>query len=159
MQSFLNVIYLLSLSLWTGGMVYFSAFLAPMAFRHLAKEIAGEFVGVLFPTYYHIGYSLGGVMLIATVLETMIYREAHWFRMIAIVIMLGCSFYAGVKILPQTHQIKQELKTLAEQPSELAQTKQAAFRRLHRQAVILNGITLLLGISLIVCFAIHKNNP
>lgn len=48
----LAIISLFSVTLLLGGMVFFAALVAPLVFRVLPAEPAGQFVRALFPRYY-----------------------------------------------------------------------------------------------------------
>ena len=50
-STFLNFIYLLSLVCWIGSIIFFSFFVAPVVFKNLEREIAGDLVGSIFPRY------------------------------------------------------------------------------------------------------------
>ncbi|MZH42488.1 MAG: DUF4149 domain-containing protein, partial [Nitrospinae bacterium] len=64
MSSLLNFIYLLSLVCWIGSIIFFSFFVAPVVFKTLEREKAGEIVGIIFPRYYMVGYVCGGLILL-----------------------------------------------------------------------------------------------
>ena len=51
-----NFIYLLSLVCWIGSIIFFSFNAAPIIFKTLDREKAGEVVGKIFPLYYKLGY-------------------------------------------------------------------------------------------------------
>ena len=55
LTSLLHFIYILSLVFWVGSIVFFSFLTAPVIFKLLDREKAGEVVGVIFPRYYFLG--------------------------------------------------------------------------------------------------------
>ena len=56
LMNFIHFVYILSLVGWVGSIVFFSFFTAPVIFKLLDREKAGEVVGVIFPRYYFLGY-------------------------------------------------------------------------------------------------------
>ena len=60
-----NFIYLLSLVCWLGSIIFFSFFVAPVVFKTLDREKAGEIVGIIFPRYYKLGYVCGALILLS----------------------------------------------------------------------------------------------
>jgi hypothetical protein len=60
-------VYLLSLVCWLGGMMFFSALVAPVLFKVLPMTEAGKLLGVLFPRYYLLGYVCGAIGLILAI--------------------------------------------------------------------------------------------
>ena len=55
LMNFIHFVYILSLVGWVGSIVFFSFFTAPVIFKLLDREKAGEVGGVNFPRYYFLG--------------------------------------------------------------------------------------------------------
>ena len=55
LMNFIHFVYILSLVGWVGSIVFFSFFTAPVIFKLLDREKAGEVVAVIFPRYYFFG--------------------------------------------------------------------------------------------------------
>ncbi|MCB1214586.1 MAG: DUF4149 domain-containing protein [Deltaproteobacteria bacterium] len=141
-------IYILSLSLWVGGMVFFSFFTTPTAFSALPKEMASSFITQIFPRYYMLGYVCGGGLVLSTLTETFLLKKAPWIRIILLTIMVSSTLYAGLALRPQVHQTKIELQALEEGSQAHAKVKER-FDKQHRLSVILNLISLVAGLFLI----------
>jgi len=140
--------YVLGLSLWIGGIVFFSFFTTPTLFINLPRDMASQVVTVMFPRYYMLGYVCGGVMLVSTLIEAILVRQLPLIRIVLIALMLGGSIYAGVVIRPQAHNLKIEMKAL-EEGSERYQTVKSRFDGMHRLSVSLNVAVLVLGLVLL----------
>ena len=154
-MSFLSQwIYLLSLSLWVGGIVFFSFFTTPTLFTQLPREIAGQVVTTLFPRYYALGYFAGGAMLLTTVFDAIRFKQTPWIRVVLLLIMLGSSIYAGTIIRPKVHDLKIQMKTV-EEGTELGNQLKAQFDSLHRFSVILNVVVLVGGVILLAAVALR----
>ncbi|MFQ5483561.1 MAG: DUF4149 domain-containing protein, partial [Nitrospinaceae bacterium] len=91
-------VYLVSLGLWIGGIVFFSFFTAPVVFKLLEREQAGEVVGVIFPRHYKLQYICGGLMLVSLAYVQKGRFDPNW---LLLALMLGCAVYAGQVVNPQ----------------------------------------------------------
>ena len=148
MSTFIQFLYLLGLSLWVGGIVFFSFFTTPTVFTQLPKEMAGTFLSALFPKYYLLGYGSGTLMLIASLAEAALLRRWPWIRLAVLAVMLGASAYAGAVIRPRVHDLKIQMRAV-EADSEVGKNLKAQFDAFHRRSVMLNVIVLLGGLLLI----------
>ncbi len=150
-------IYLLALSIWTGGMIFFSAIVTPSVFRHLPKEVASEFLSALFPIYYTFGYTAASICLLTTFVQIFLMKQLLVWRLILLTIMTVCTFYAGLSILPKAHQIKQELKIMEDPHTEIAEQKKQTFTYYHRISVTLNLVIMLAGILCLIEFTLKRS--
>lgn len=137
----INFIYLLSLVCWVGSIIFFSFFVAPIVFKNLKPEKAGELVGIIFPYYYMVGYVCG--TLIFVVLLSIGTAGLKWF---AWGIMMVGTASAGLTVNPKAKTLKKRLKdsSKAEKPA-----LEARFKVLHSLSVKLNGVVLLAGLWLL----------
>lgn len=136
-----NFIYLLSLVCWLGSIVFFSFFVAPVVFKTLDREKAGEIVGILFPRYYKLGYICGALIL----LSFLMIGEAG-LKWCAWGIMILGSGLAGLVINPKAKILKEKLKT---SPDSEKLTLEAKFKTLHSLSVKLNALVLFSGLWLL----------
>ena len=124
----INFIYLLSLVCWVGSIIFFSFFVAPIVFKNLKPEKAGELVGIIFPYYYMVGYVCG--TLIFVVLLSIGTAGLKWF---AWSIMMVGTASAGLTVNPKAKTLKKRLKdsSKAEKPA-----LEARFKVLHSLSVM-----------------------
>jgi len=155
MVAFLNILFLLSLAISVGAIIFFSFFTTPTIFREAPVALARELVGKMFPSYYLLGYATQFLALVALTLRGLLEKPFPWVRILMILLMLGCTLYAGLVILPKAHTAKTVLKTLEPGPEQDAQ--QAEFDRLHRLSVVLNGTVLIAGIVALGITAVKMN--
>ena len=139
-----NLIYLLSLVVWIGSIVFFSFFAAPVIFKTLEREKAGEVVGIIFPRYYLIGYISGVIALAILLINSQSFTDI---KIVLVFIMLCCSAFAGQIVGPKARGLKPLIKT-EENPDKLSDLK-SQFDRLHSLSVKLNGSVLILGLILL----------
>lgn len=135
--------YLLALVCWLGGMVVFSAVIAPVVFTTLSRPDAGRLVAAIFPRYYVLGYVCGAIALISAIwLAVARVPRASWtLAAILLAVALGCTAYAGVVVRPQVDAIRTVTEEANPDP-----VRHAEFDRLHHLSVMLNGGAMLLEV-------------
>ena len=142
-STLINFIYLLSLVCWVGSIFFFSFFVAPVVFKTLEREKAGELVGIIFPRYYMIGYVCGVLVLVTLLLtgpETVDLKWCAWGIM-----MLGTAS-AGLGVNPRAKTLKEKLKDASETEKP---DLEARFKTLHSLSVKLNAAVLFAGLWLL----------
>lgn len=115
--------------------------MAPVVFKTLEREKAGEVVGIIFPRYYMIGYVCGVLILLVLLLnESVGLKWCAWGIM-----MLGTAS-AGLGVNPRAKVLKEKLKHApeAEKPA-----LEARFKTLHSLSVKLNAAVLFAGLWLL----------
>lgn len=137
----INFIYLLSLVCWLGSIIFFSFFVAPVVFKNLEREKAGEIVGIIFPRYYKLGYVCGALILLCFLVNGGVgLKWCAWGIMV-----LG-SGLAGLVINPKAKNIKGQLRSL---PENEKSSLEAKFKTLHSLSVKLNALVLFSGLWLL----------
>lgn len=144
----MSALYLLSLTVWIGGMIFFSFIGAPSLFKVLPPEYAGKAVGAIFPKYYPLCYLSGFIALLSLLISAV--RTGSWpvLKIILLVIMLTFTIYTSLMIYPRARSLKEELH--AETNKLDVTLLQKEFHRTHRISVVNNMIVLVLGIILIL---------
>jgi uncharacterized membrane protein len=144
MLSFMKWLYLMALIIWLGEVIFFSFVVAPSIFATFPTPEAGRAVGAIFPTYYRIGYGCGIILLIGAVVLTGAAVARGWWavNIVLTAVMLALTLYAGVIIQPRVAALSPQIHT----PAATAAVKDE-FSRLHRLAVVLNGVVLLCGVA------------
>ena len=140
-STLINFIYLLSLVCWIGSIIFFSFFVAPVVFKILEREKAGEVVGIIFPRYYMIGYVSGVLVLMVLLLNGQ--AGLKW---CAWGIMMVGTAYAGLVVNPKAKTLKEQLK---DYPEAEKSTLEVRFKTLHSLSVKLNGAVLFAGLWLL----------
>ena len=144
LMNFIHFVYILSLVCWIGSIVFFSFFTAPVIFKLLDREKAGEVVAVIFPRYYFLGYVCAVMTLLSLLVST---QELFGPKQILLFIMIVGWFYAGLVVSPKSRNLKalRQSASSAEE-KELYEVK---FKKVHSLAVKLNGTVLLAGLGLL----------
>lgn len=147
--AFFNTVYLLALTGWVGSIAFFSFGVAPIIFKVLGAEAGGKFVRALFPRYYAWGATCGAIALPAVVCGPLAYDELRGpaVGVQALFILVGTliMFYCGNILTPAINAAR-----------DAGPAGKPRFDALHRRSVMLNGLTLLIGIGLIIAFAVRQ---
>lgn len=151
----LRVLQVLALALWVGAVVFFSFVTAPSLFAALPRDMAARATAAIFPRYYVLGWTCGGVAIGALILQAILgggLDRRSVTLLVLLATMLGAGLYAGRVILPRAS----EARRVQADPSLSADhaAAKARFDRLHRRSVTLNGTVLLLGIGALVIAAL-----
>jgi uncharacterized membrane protein len=137
---------LLSLIVWLGGIIFFSAVVAPSVFgvltpveggRHLAGEIVNRSLGAL----HWMGLVCGVVFLVTSTIVDKGFRLKQQL-VVAMMLLTAALQFA---ITPRLAAVRAEAPQL-----ELASPAQRAdFDRLHRLSTMTEGAVLLLGLGVV----------
>lgn len=115
--------------------------MAPVVFKTLEREKAGEVVGIIFPRYYMIGYVCGVLILLVLLLNGSVgLKWCAWGIM-----MLGTAS-AGLGVNPRAKVLKEKLKDASETEKP---DLEARFKTLHSLSVKLNAAVLFAGLWLL----------
>ena len=139
-----HFVYLLGLVCWIGSVVFFSFFTAPVIFKLLDREKAGEIVGVIFPRNYFLGYVCAAVVLFSLMISDPNIFKA---KSILLFVMIVGWFYAGMIVSPKSRKLK-ALRQAASSMDE-KENFEAQFKKVHSLAVKLNGTVLVAGLGLL----------
>ena len=151
---------ILALSVWVGGIAFFSAVVAPGIFKNLERGQAGDLMSRLFPDYYFAGTLCGAAALVLLVFLFLFDSGSRLLRLLQLVLvglMLAGNLYAG-RILEGKIRGLGEARTMAAGRGE-RDAAQKAFDRLHRRSVDLNLAVLGLGVVALTTTAVRKKSP
>ena len=136
-------VYLFAIVCWLGGMLFFTAIVAPVVFKLLPTAEAGKFVAGLFPRYYILGYVAGTISLVLALYFTVKSQPRLWWSLssLALAAALALTIYAGGVVRPQVEAIRTVVEEQNPDPA-----RRAEFDRLHRLSVMLNGGVMILNL-------------
>ena len=146
MTALAKVGFWLALGLWIGAIVFVSFVVAPAVFTTVPAETAGLVMGRIFPLYYAFTAVCGCATLAAALVLWRAARGARAWRAVVVmlVVMLTATTYAGAFVHPRARALRPLLHDASADASVRPE-----FDRLHRRAVQLNGLVLLLGVAAI----------
>ncbi|TCK06691.1 DUF4149 domain-containing protein [Phorcysia thermohydrogeniphila] len=140
----LKSLYLYSISLWVGSLFFFSAVGAPAAFRALPKEEAGKYTGTVFPKYFGLGYIFGLTALVSLYLLTKNTLTLLSSLVLLLLLLMNLlNVVNGLVIVPKASLLKAEFYRSKEE------SYYNKFLKLHRVSMVLNALTLILGLMAI----------
>ena len=150
----IRFLYLASLILWLGSMVYFSLFVTPKVFGTLSLDTAGRLVGALFPSYYGIGMASGLVLLLSAIYFAIKGRgRLSWLNVSLVAIMLLLTLYAGLILHPRIRAAKVEVHRAGPETKGMVYER---FGNLHREAIAINTVVLLAGIGVVFLTGLRR---
>lgn len=148
-------IHLLSLTFWLGSVYFFSLIAAPLIFKGLDREKAGEVIGLIFPKYWLLGYIGSSLSVVTLVILTYGSANLPVARLVVLTAMTVTTFYSGMVVGTDAREIKAKIKKAGS--DEEKQALRQAFKKTHAKSAILNLIVMILGLVLIFLTARELN--
>jgi hypothetical protein len=154
--------YVLSLSLWTGGIVMYTFVVTPAIFRALHRDLAARVVGVLFPGYYFFNLAVSlaalAIFLLAWAFgDSLGLGSPGWGLSLA---LLGAgvtlNLFIVLKLYPDIKAVKKEISTFETVPADSPSRR--TFGRLHAVSAALNVLLLADGFALLA-LGVFVRNP
>jgi uncharacterized membrane protein len=147
----------LTLSLWVGSLVFFTAIVAPGVFAALDRPTAGKVLAQIFPKYYRGGAVCGAAALIVLTLLFLFdsgSRPLRFLQLTLVLLMMAATLYAGWILEPRVHQVRQE--RLQATGSAQREDAERRFQKLHARSVRLNLGVMALGVAGLGTLAARK---
>jgi len=122
---------LVTISVWSGVIIFFSAVVAPTVFKSLEEKEAGVFLRAFFPKYYNFGILLGIAGLIY--IFFMGDMDSLLLGLIAFMTILTIS---GKLMIPVINNARDT-------------ANEKLFKTYHLISVLMNVVTLIVGLTLL----------
>ncbi len=163
MRTLVRSLILLGLVVWVGGLLFFGAVVAPVAFGSLMPmfsdaatglHVAGTMVRDSLLHLHDIGLVCGVVLLLLCIVERLA-RMTHRSiapQLVLLAVMLGLTAYSQFSIIPRMDTLRLQAGPAMDNP-EASNAAKVDFNRLHHLSTNLEGIVLLCGLGLIVLYA------
>lgn len=139
MKAVFKFVHLFSLIAWFGGVLFFSAVVAPVVFKTFPLEQAGDVVGAIFPFFYLMGYIFGPIALVSLYFSS---KKRPWFRLLLIGVMLVSTLYGGLVAGKKAGELR--LQVRQEQDAGQKLVLKENFHTQHRLSMVANSLVLLL---------------
>jgi Domain of unknown function (DUF4149) len=163
MRTFLRTLILLAMVVWVGGLLFFGAVVAPVAFESLLPmfpdpalglQVAGTMVRESLTHLHDIGLFCGAVLLLLYIVErvTRTTRRSIGPPILLTVVMMGLTAYSEFSIIPRMDALRLKAGPAMADPAS-SDPARLNFNRLHNLSTSLEGIVLVCGIGLIVLYA------
>ncbi len=149
MRSLISQFYSLVLSLWVGGIFLFTFIVTPVIFKSYGRDMAGEIVGRLFPSYFIFSVVVS-VLSLVLFLVSFQNRGINGYKLSLLLLIAAVvlSLYVSVRLHPEIKKVKQEIASFESSSPEDPLRKR--FRSLHAQSAILNILMLVDGVALLL---------
>ena len=118
------------ISIWSGTIIFFSAVVAPTVFKSLDEKDAGVFLRAFFPKYYIFGIVLGVISIIY-----LLFSPVHSHLLYSIIAMTVLTILGRMSI-PIINKARDT-------------NNEQAFKRYHLVSVMMNVLTLVIGIIIL----------
>lgn len=163
MRTLLRSLILLCLAVWVGGLLFFGAVVAPVAFRTIIPmfpdaaaglHVAGTMVRESLLRLHTIGLVCGVILLLLAIIErtARLTRRSIAPQLVLLVAMLGLTAYSQFSVIPRMDSLRIQAGAAMGNPAASDPAK-VDFNRLHGLSTRLEGIVLLCGLGLIVLYA------
>lgn len=147
----LRILTALSLALWFGAMVFFSAAVAPTAFSVLPdRTLAGNMVNGTMKTLHLIAYAGGGVALATLLLRLPLepgLKLINVMKGAIVALMLFIAVFSGVVIAQPMAEMRAQRGAIEKLPPE--DPLRERFNNLHKISVMLMGVNMLAAVAVI----------
>jgi hypothetical protein len=125
---------LVLVSIWVGSIIFFSAIIAPTVFKVLDEKSAGLFLRAFFPKYYIFGLIIGVLSLILIFLLNIPVNT----MLLALLIVMIALTVTSKLMIPVINTAR-----------DMGETGASRFKKLHTMSVMLNVLTLVVGLIFI----------
>jgi len=141
-------LYIVSLGVWVGSIIFFSFFIAPTVFKVLKPEDAARLQRALFPKYYFVGMICAGIGIVCVGLllaERVFGKWPGVLSLLLLAAMGATDLWLRQAIVPHMAEIREQ-RVAAKEPDPAVEEE---WKSLHRLSVQLNGAVLLAGLVLV----------
>ena len=160
LTSILRYITLFVLVVWLGGIIFFGAVMAPVLFKTLPSNLAGDVVAPSLKTLHWIGLVSGIVLLGGFVVLSVRLRKTTSAMLVPALILLMLLFTAVSQfyVIPQMETLRAQMAgytyvtPLPDWERRAAEARQE-FDSLHRWSTRIEGAVLIVGLVVLAWFA------
>jgi hypothetical protein len=149
MTNILRFVQVFALGTWLGSIFYFSAAVAPGAFRVLpSQDLAGLLVEFTLRRLHTVGVIAGLLFLIASAAMALTSTGAGKRLVLpvaGVLVMVVLTIVSQHMVIRRMNVLRREMGSVVETPPD--NPRRVEFDRLHRVSVQLEGATLLIGVA------------
>lgn len=142
---YLDMLYRLAVSLWTGGNAIFTLLLTPILFSTESRDIAGRVVGNMFPGYFRWSLVCGEIALVCCLAGHGFSRKLP---LIVLGVMLALTSFQTFYLEPRAAELKRQIGSFETTGKDHPLRKE--FSKLHGISATCNLTVLAGGVLLVV---------
>lgn len=138
--------YLLTLSIWLGSVIFFSFIVAPTIFKTLEPQDAAQVIRRIFSKYYIIGIlcAASGIVCVGFLLGRDVFRTLPAILSLLLLAgMGGVDFWLRQAVMPEMNGLRQKMYEEKDPDKKGNADLEKAWKSLHRTSVQLNVAVLL----------------
>jgi len=146
LRNSLKFVQVFALGAWVGSIFYFSAAVAPGAFRVLGNpDQAGALVGFTLARLHLMGVIAGALFLVAGLGLTKAAKDLLRPELIGVVLMLAMTVFSQEYVIRRMETLRLQMGPVATAP--FSEPRRREFDRLHGLSVELEGGVMLIGLA------------
>jgi uncharacterized membrane protein len=145
-------LYLLTLVVWIGSIIFFSFVVAPTVFKTLKPEDAGLLIRKIFSKYYLIGIACAALGIVCVGLLLADAAFGKWPGILSLLLLAGMGttdFWLRQTVMPHMNELRDQRAAVVASGKEPEAALEDEWKSLHALSVQLNGAVLLCGLVLI----------
>lgn len=145
-------LYVLTLAVWIGSIVFFSFVVAPTAFKTLKPEDAAALIRRIFSKYYLVGIVCAGIGIVCIGLMLADHSFSKWPAILSLLLLAGMGatdVWLRQGVMPHMNNLRDRRAALESSGKPPDEELDKEWKALHRLSVQMNGVVLLCGLVLI----------
>jgi uncharacterized membrane protein len=152
MTQWIKWLYLLTLAVWIGSIVFFSFAVAPTVFKTLKPEDAATLIRKIFSKYYLIGIVCAGVGIVCVGLLLADRAFGKWPAILSLLLLAGMGgtdLWLRQGVMPHMNALRDRRATVESSGSQPDEELEREWKALHRLSVRMNIAVLLCALALV----------
>jgi uncharacterized membrane protein len=153
-----DLVEMLALVIWVGGMLALGAIAAPAIFQSSpSRASAGRTFGLILRRFERVAYACGAALLLAGAFRFFSltrYPANAAVRWAGAALMLALALGAGLVVSRRLDRLRERMPGGIDQV-KLDDPRRVEFNRLHRLSTTILAFNLLLGFALVILFALR----
>ena len=145
-------LYLVTLAVWVGSIVFFSFVVAPTVFKTLKPEDAAGLIRKIFSKYYLIGIICAAVGIVCLGLLLADRAFSKWPAILSLLLvasMGATDFWLRQAVMPHMNELRDRRAMFESSGKPPDEALDREWKALHRLSVQMNGAVLLCGLALV----------
>jgi uncharacterized membrane protein len=152
MTQWVKWLYLLTLAVWIGSIVFFSFAVAPTVFKTLKPEDAATLIRRIFSKYYLIGIACAAVGIVCVGLLLADRSFGKWPAILTLLLLAGMGgtdLWLRQGVMPHMNHLRDQRAAVESSGKPPDEELEREWKALHRLSVQLNGAVLFCGLVLV----------
>ena len=152
MTQWVKWLYVLTLAVWIGSIVFFSFAVAPTVFKTLKPEDAAALIRRIFSKYYLIGIVCSAVGIVSVGLLLADRSFGKWPAILTLLLLAGMGgtdLWLRQGVMPHMNHLRDQRAAVESSGKQPDEELEREWKGLHRLSVQMNGVVLLCGLVLV----------